>query len=123
MRNPKALTAAMVLIVGLALTGCGSSSANNGSASDGPVVINITEKDGGITPDDGHVVKVQVGQEVRLNVSSDVDDEIHAHTEPEHEFEVTGGKDQTFTFTAETPGTSVIESHGLDITLVKLEIS
>ena len=58
-----------------------------------------------------------------LNVSSDVADEIHVHSEPEHEFEVPAGEDMTFTFSIDTPGTVIVESHGLDVVLFKLEVS
>jgi plastocyanin len=117
-RRLAALSAAVILA--LSLSGCGGDDKSDATT---PVIIEITENGGKITPDDGHVVKVEVGQEIQLNVSSDVDDEIHVHSEPEHEFEIPAGEDKTFTFTLETPGTVVIESHGLEVTLVKLEVS
>ncbi len=45
------------------------------------------------------------------------------HSEPEHEFEIKPGPEQTFTFTVDTPGTIEVESHGLDTVILKLEIS
>jgi hypothetical protein len=113
-----------VAFLGLSLSGCGGdSSAGGDDDPKAPVIIEITENAGKITPNDGHVVKVDVGQEVQLNVSSDVDDEIHVHSEPEHEFEVPAGEDKTFTFAVDTPGTVEVESHGLEVTLVKLQVS
>jgi hypothetical protein len=104
-----------------ATAGCG------GGSSDGsdkpPVIIEITEDAGTITPNDGHAVDVEVGQEIQLNVSSDVDDEIHVHSDPEHEYEVQGGEDESYSFSIDSPGVYPIESHGLDITLVKLQVS
>jgi hypothetical protein len=112
-----------------ALSGCGGGD-NDGNGTGGssgadlpPVIIEITESGGHITPDDGRVVKVTVGQEVQLNVSSDVADEIHVHSEPEHEYEVAAGEDASFSFTIDSPGVYPIESHGLEITLVKLQVS
>jgi plastocyanin len=122
MRLHRHLSAITTLVIlGLSLSGCGG--AEKGADDSTPVIIEITESSGEITPNDGHVVKVKVGQQVQLNVSSDVADEIHVHSEPEHEFEVPAGQDETFTFTVETPGTVPIESHGLEVTLVKLEVS
>ena len=45
------------------------------------------------------------------------------HSDPEHEFEVKAGEDQKFTFTIDSPGTYEVESHGLEVTLVKLQVS
>lgn len=119
--------AAVVLVayLGLSLSGCGGNSSAGGddTSPKAPVIIEITENAGKITPNDGHIVKVDVGQEVQINVSSDVDDEIHVHSEPEYEFEVPAGQDKTFTFTLDTPGTVEIESHRLEVTLVKLQVS
>ena len=43
---------------------------------------------------------------------------------PEHEFEVTAGdEEKEFTFSVDTPGTIEVESHGLEVTVLKLEVS
>ena len=112
-----------VMVLGLGRAGCGGGSDTKSGAQLPPVIIEIRESGGQITPDDGHVVTVAVGQEVKLNVSSDVADEIHVHSVPEHEFEVPAGANKTFTFTLDTPGTVIVESHGLDVVLVKLQAS
>lgn len=115
---------AAVAVLAAAAAGCGGDSTDEPDPADkAPVIIEITEAGGEITPNDGHVVKVDAGQEVQLNVSSDTDDEIHVHSEPEHEFEIPAGQDKTFTFTIDTPGTVAIESHGLETTIVKLQVS
>jgi hypothetical protein len=110
-----------------AATVLAAASGCRGGSEDGrdkpPVIIEITEDAGHITPDDGRVVVVAVGQEVQLNVSSDVDDEIHVHTQPDHEYEVTAGEDESYSFTVDSPGVYPIESHGLEITIVKLQVS
>lgn len=112
-------TAAIALATASA---CGGSDSGSGSDKP-PVTIEIVEDGGQITPDDGHPVAVSVGQEVQLNVSSDVDDEIHVHTQPGHEYEVKAGVDESYSFTVDSPGVYPIESHGLEITLVKLQVS
>jgi hypothetical protein len=124
-RTSTLLTA--MLITGLSLAGCGGS--GSGGSSDGgsskPVTVTITEKNGAISPDDGHVVDVQKGQQIQLVVTTDADDEIHVHSIPEHEFEVKAGAsaDRLPPFSITTPGRFVIESHGLDVTLVTLQVS
>jgi hypothetical protein len=126
MRLQRAAAAAVsAVVLALSVSACGDDSSDGGGAdnSQTPVIIEITENAGKISPDDGHVVEVAKGQEVQLNVSSDADDEIHVHSDPEHEFEIAAGEDKTFTFTIDTPGTIPIESHGLEVTIVKLQVS
>jgi hypothetical protein len=124
MRTARSLgvSAAAVALL-MAMSACGSGDDSGSTSDKPPVIIEITEDAGQITPNDGHAVEVAQGQEVQLNVSSDVDDEIHVHTEPDHEYEVKAGKDETFTFTVDSPGVYPIESHGLEITIVKLQVS
>jgi hypothetical protein len=122
------LLAAMV-ITGLSLAGCGGSGSGSGGSSDAasskPVTVTITEKNGAISPDDGHLVDVDKGQQVQLVVTTDADDEIHVHSIPEHEFEVKAGASaqKLPPFSITTPGRFVIESHELDVTLVTLQVS
>ncbi len=51
---------------------------------------------------------------------SDAAEEIHVHSDPEHEYEVAAGDDKTFTFTLDTPGQVAVEAHHLDVTIVEL---
>jgi hypothetical protein len=118
-----------MVITGLSLAGCGGSGSGSGGSNDGassePVTVTITEKNGAISPDDGHVVDVHKGQKVQLVVTTDADDEIHVHSIPEHEFEVKAGAsaEKLPPFSITTPGRFIIESHGLDVTLVTLQVS
>ena len=107
-------------LLALPLAGCSSDS---GSASkSGTVMVTITEKDGAITAS-SDLVKADTGEKIMLMVTTDAADEIHVHSVPEHEFEIKPGGTQNFTFTVDTPGTIEVESHGLDTTILKLEIS
>ncbi len=126
-------TSAAAALLGLCLTGCGStnptsgaadSAGGTGSGSEQPATISIVEKDGSITPDDGHVIDVDKGQDVQLVVTTDAADEIHVHSIPEHEFEVEAGADSEKLpeFSIDTPGRFIIESHGLNVTLVTLQV-
>ncbi len=109
--------------LGLSLTACSDDSSDSDGSSDQPVTVDITEKDGKIEPV-GKVVKASTGQDITLVVTSDADDEIHVHSDPEHEFEVAAGdEEKEFTFSVDTPGTIEVESHGLEVTILKLEVS
>jgi ABC-type tungstate transport system permease subunit len=121
---------AVIVVLLLALAGCSDDS--DGSAespetttteTSQPVIIDIFEDNGKITPDDAKVVKVGVGQDIQLNVTSDADDVIHVHSDPEQEFEVKAGADQSFTFAIDSPGRYEVESHVLEVVLVKLQVS
>jgi hypothetical protein len=115
----------LVLAVGLSATACGASSGPSDGAPAKPVTVTITEKDGAISPDDGHIVDVHKGQQVQIVVTTDTADEIHVHSVPEHEFEVRAGAsaERLPPFFLSTPGRFVVESHGLDLTLVTLQVS
>lgn len=118
-----ALIVSLLTIVAV-IAGCSSGSdggTDNGSSA-GTVMVTITEKDGSISAS-SDLVQADAGQKVMFMVTSDQADEIHVHSDPEHEFEVKPGPEQTFTFTVDTPGTVEVESHGLDQTILKLEIS
>ena len=112
-----------IAALGLSLTACSDDSSDSDGSSDQPVTVDITEKDGKIEPV-GKVVKASTGQDITLVVTSDVKDEIHVHSDPEHEFEVAAGdEEKEFTFSVDTPGTIEVESHGLEVTILKLEVS
>jgi hypothetical protein len=114
-----------MLVLALCVTACGGSSEAGDAGSSKPVTVTIVEKNGTITPDDGHVVDVHKGQKIQLIVTTDAADEIHVHSIPEHEFEVKAGAsaEKLPPFTISTPGRFIIESHGLNVTLVTLQVS
>ena len=83
---------AVVVVLLVTLAGCGDDSDGGADSPEStttetsqPVIIDIFEDNGKITPDDAKVVKVGVGQDIQLNVTSDADDEIHVHSDPEHD--------------------------------------
>lgn len=83
--------------------------------------VTIVIKDGKVTPQ-GDRVEVAVGQKITLKVTSDVDEEIHVHSEPEHSYEVPAGGSIEKSFTVDTPGQVAVEAHGLDVTIVQLVV-
>jgi hypothetical protein len=121
-------TLAAVTIIAALVTGCGEDDGDTGSSEtqstekSTPVIIEVIEDNGAIQ-DAGRTVEAEVGQEIQLNVSSDEADEIHVHSDPEHTFEVEADSDETFTFTIDSPGTYEVESHHLEVVIVKLQVS
>ena len=112
----------------LLLAGCGgdtgtvSSSPNPGTAEpSGDVVVDIAIRDGDVTPQADRV-EVKVGQKVTLHVTSDADETIHIHSEPEQDFEIAAGDDVEKSFTFNIPGQIAVEAHELDTTIVQLVV-
>jgi hypothetical protein len=84
------------------------------------LTINITISKGKTTPS-GEKINVRVGQTVILNVTSDTDDEIHAHIGgPGYELPVQAGTPAKGSFTIDSPGSFEVESHHLEKIIVIL---
>jgi hypothetical protein len=87
---------------------------------DYPLTINIVIAKGKTIPS-GEKIDVRVGQKVIMNVISDTDDEIHAHTDGAgYEMQVQGGRPANGSFTIESPGSFEVESHHLEKIIVIL---
>lgn len=84
-------------------------------------VVEIAIADGTVTPRGGRV-EVEAGRPVTLRVTSDADEEIHVHSDPEHTYRLRAGGSIEKTFTVETPGQVAVEAHHLDATIVQLVV-
>lgn len=93
----------------------GSPSASASSpAAAAEVTINITIKDHQVSPS-GEKINLTKGQTVVMHVTSDADDEVHAHNAGDgYELEVKAGVRATGQFVATDTGTFEVESHHLD---------
>ncbi len=88
--------------------------------ADYALTINIEIADGKTVPN-GEKINVRVGQKVILNVTSDTDDEIHAHLgEKGYELPVRASRPAKGSFTLDSPGSFEVESHKLEKTIVIL---
>lgn len=130
MRTIAVLVAATVL-----LAGCGSSepadpapttaesASPSATATPRPegAVVRIEIKDGKVTPQ-GDRVEVEVGDKVTLEITSDADEELHVHSEPEHTYEISAGESTVESFTPRTPGQVAVEAHELGVTIVQLVV-
>jgi hypothetical protein len=84
------------------------------------LTINIVISKGKTVPN-GEKINVRVGQKVILNVTSDTDDEIHAHLGDDgYELPVPAGMPTKGSFTLNIPGSFEVESHNLAKTIVIL---
>ena len=116
--------AAALLACALVLTGCGGSAGSgetDGGLKAAATTVDIVIKDGKVTPQ-GKRVDVKAGDPVTLTIRSDADEEIHVHSDPEHEYEVKAGDSIDETFTIDTPGQVAVEAHHLDVTIVQLVV-
>lgn len=138
-------TAAALLAAALLLSACGGSSDDGASAdptaASAPTSVEPTSSEpssaepsetsgtvvgiviaGGKVVPQGKRVEAKVGADITLTIRSDVDEEIHVHSDPEHTYEVAAGEQVTETFTVETPGQVAVEAHELGVTIVQLVV-
>jgi plastocyanin len=96
------------------------SASASASAAEG-VVVDVR-----LTPDGpeprGKRVEVKVGEPVTLNVTSEVTDEVHVHSDPEVSIDVQPGDETSRTFTIDRPGQVAVESHETDAVIVQLVV-
>ena len=86
----------------------------------GGLTVDITIADGNVDPS-GKKIDVPVGSTVVFKVSSDIDDEIHAHTGGDgYELEVEAGEPIAGAVTVTSPGSFEVESHHLEKVIVIL---
>jgi hypothetical protein len=86
--------------------------------ADSRTVIDVTIAGGTVTPTNAQALAV-AGRPILLAVTSDVVDELHVHSVPEHTF---ARPDQQFEFTVEVPGRVDVELHDLHRTVVTIEV-
>ena len=109
-----------VLALGLVTAACGSDGEEPAGGNE-PVRVEVTIEGGEVEPA-GKRVEVDAGQLVELVITSDAHDELHVHSDPDHEFEVEPGDEQVFRFRIDRPGVYEVESHELEVTIVQLEV-
>jgi hypothetical protein len=86
------------------------------------VTIDVTISGGKVSPN-GKKLDLAVGQKVVLNVTSDVDEEIHAHALGDgYQLDVSAGKPATGSFVVSDPGSFYVEAHHLEKVIVILNV-
>ena len=122
MRRTMSLTSAL-LVAALSLTACSGDSGGSSGGSGGgkATTIDITIKDGMVTPS-GERVQAAVGKPITLKIDADTSGEIHVHSSPEQEIPFDKGT-STKTLTIKQPGIVDVEDHALDQVIVQLQVS
>jgi hypothetical protein len=115
--SARVLLAALAGVIAVALVGCGESK-NAGGA---PLTVDITIAHGQVTPANA-TLQAAVHQPITLHVTSDVPDELHVHSVPDHKFEVAAAANQTFQFSVDVPGSVDVELHHLDRTIATIHV-
>lgn len=134
------LLAAATATLVLSITGCASgdeSTPGGGSSAEttgsGPssaapatdqtqqaVEVTVAVQNGKVTPKP-HTVDVPLGSEVSLQVTSDVDDEVHVHGFDVEE-PLEAGHTTTITLHADEKGVFEVETHETELLLLQLEV-
>jgi hypothetical protein len=112
---------AFLAVVGMtgALAGCDSSSK---PATGAGLSVDVTIAHGQVTPTNA-TLQATVRAPITLHVSSDVADELHVHSVPDHKFEVAAAANQTFQFSVDVPGSVDVELHHLDKTVATIHVN
>jgi plastocyanin len=124
----RATAAALVALALLITTGCAASSGSASETASGEpsstdadaLEIVVSVKDKKVAPKT-HREKVAKGSQVRLVVTSDVDDEVHVHGY-DIEKELSAGQPTTLEFTADQTGLFEVETHESGLQLLQLEV-
>ena len=112
--------AVLALVAALVVGGCAGGDADTPGTAKGTTEIVVVLAKGKVVPPT-HRVKVDRGTKVRLDITTDTDDELHVHGY-DIEKELPGGEKTTVTFTADQTGVFEIETHESELQLVQLEV-
>lgn len=101
------------------------SSASQGAASSvaeeesDALSIDVQISGGSVTPTNERIEAV-VGETITVRIDSDVADELHVHSVPDHSFAVEAAAGQSFEFVVDVPGTVALELHDAGKTVATL---
>ncbi len=98
----------------------GSDMSNN-QAPPSRLVVDVTIKDGKATPTNEQL-QAAVKEQIVIRVNSDVADELHVHSTPEHSFNVEAKPMQSFQFTVDVPGKVDVELHKLNQIIATIQV-
>ena len=128
------LAAGVLLTAGCGGGGSGSENAKGSSAStvsptdmqnqQAPpdrLTIDVTIKGGQVNPTNA-ALQAKTNEPIVVKVDSDVADELHVHSTPDHEFAVEAKPGQRFQFSVDVPGNVDIELHHLDKTIATVQV-
>ncbi|MDT5365010.1 MAG: hypothetical protein QOC69_6772 [Mycobacterium sp.] len=85
------------------------------------LVIDVTIKGGEVTPTNAQF-DANAKEPIVVRVNSDVADQLHVHSNPEHTFDIEPKIGQSFQFTVDVPGNVDIELHQLNRTVATVTV-
>jgi len=99
----------------------GPSDMPNEQAPPTRLLVDVTIKDGKVTPTNEQL-KAGVKQQIIIRINSDAADELHVHSTPQHSFNVEAKPMQSFHFTVDVPGKVDVELHKLNQTIATIQV-
>jgi hypothetical protein len=93
----------------------------NEQAPPARLVIDVTIQGGNVTPTNEQL-QAAVNEQIIVRVNSDVADELHVHSNPEHTFKIEAKPAQSFQFTVDVPGKVDIELHQRKRTIATVQV-
>lgn len=97
-----------------------SADAPTSEPADAGQTVQITFAGDTVEPN-GERIEVALGEPLTLDITADEPGEIHVHATPEQELEYPAGESQ-LELTLDQPGVVEVESHGLELTILQLEV-
>jgi hypothetical protein len=94
---------------------------SNDQAPPNRLVIDLDIKGGNVTPTNAQL-KAGLKEQIVIRVNSDVADELHVHSTPDHKFNVEAKPMQSFQFTVDVPGKVDVELHHLNKTVATIAV-
>ena len=93
----------------------------NDQAPPDRLLIDVTIKGGEINPTNAQL-EAKTNEQIVVKVNSDVADELHLHSTPDHTFKIEAKPAQQFQFTVAVPGKVDIELHQLGKTIATVQV-
>lgn len=94
---------------------------SNEQAPPSRLVIDVTIKEGKVTPTNEQL-QAAPKEQIVVRVNSDAADELHVHSTPDHKFTVEAKPNQSFQFSVDVPGKVDVELHHLDKTIATITV-
>jgi ABC-type glycerol-3-phosphate transport system substrate-binding protein len=94
---------------------------SNVQAPPNQLVVEATIKDGKVTPTNQQL-KAGLKEQIVIRVNSDVPDELHVHSTPDHTFNVEAKPMQSFQFSVDVPGKVDVELHKLNQIIATIQV-
>lgn len=85
------------------------------------LLIDVTIKGGDVSPTNAQL-EAKTNEQIVVKVNSDVADELHVHSTPDHTFKIEAKPAQQFQFAVDVPGKVDIELHQLGKTIATVQV-